>query len=134
MRCFVNDWSVFQNTMQNIGMYSNIELIHGSYDLSRHAILYRLQGLSFREYLNFECGIDFEAIAYEKILTSHRSITAKISEVPKLLGHFERYCKEGFYPLYIEDKVTYSARLLSADYKKASGLFCDDPTRRDEYQ
>lgn len=92
---------------------SSIDLIHGSYDLSRRAVLYRLQGLSFREYLNFECDTSLATVSYESILTSHRSITAKLSEIPKLLGHFQRYCKEGFYPFYFEDKGTYSARLFS---------------------
>ena len=37
---------------------SSLSLIKGSYDLSRRAAMYRLAGLSFREYLNLKTGVD----------------------------------------------------------------------------
>jgi predicted AAA+ superfamily ATPase len=92
---------------------SNIKLIQGSYDLSRRAILFRLQGLSFREYVNFECDKNLSVVPFENVLDSHRAVTTDLSQIPKLLRHFQNYCKEGFYPFYFEERATFSARLLS---------------------
>ena len=41
---------------------SSIDLIKGSYDLSRRARLYHLPGLSFREYLNIKTNNNFPSL------------------------------------------------------------------------
>ena len=44
---------------------SMLDLIEGSHDLSRRAKLYRLHGLSFREYLNLALGLDLKPIPFQ---------------------------------------------------------------------
>ena len=43
---------------------SSLDLVKGSYDLSRRAKLYNLPGMSFREYLNFKTGSKIAPIEY----------------------------------------------------------------------
>jgi len=92
---------------------SSLDLITGSYDLSRRAILHHLPGMSFREYLNFETGLIQEPFSLDQIIESHQSISMKLAEIPRLLGHFHDYLKNGYYPFYFEDRTTFPERLLS---------------------
>lgn len=78
---------------------SVLDINKGAADLSRRAIMYKMQGLSFREYLQL-----FHHITTE----SHtlREITEHKVEVPQLehpLPLFEDYLKKGYYPFAIED-------------------------------
>ena len=45
---------------------SMLDLVEGSHDLSRRAKLYRLRGLSFREYLNFVLDLNLQPISFQK--------------------------------------------------------------------
>ncbi len=92
---------------------SSLDLITGSYDLSRRAILHHLPGMSFREYLNFETGLVQDPFSFEQIIESHQSISMKLAEIPRLLGHFKEYLENGYYPFFFDDKTTFHERLLS---------------------
>ncbi len=92
---------------------SSIDLISGSYDLSRRAILHHLPGMSFREYLDFTIDLKHEPITLETLLTEHQTISASLSSIPRLLGHFRDYLASGYYPFSFEDPKTFPQRLLS---------------------
>ncbi|MFI3261438.1 MAG: AAA family ATPase [Rikenellaceae bacterium] len=90
---------------------SILEIYKSNADLSRRAISYRLTGLSFREYLNFEMGCDFPTYTLADILKNHFNIAAELTSKIKVMLHFENYLQSGFYPFYKENPVSYHARL-----------------------
>ena len=47
---------------------SLLEILNARADLSRRAVVYEMQGFSFREYLRMETGIDFDILSLEQIL------------------------------------------------------------------
>ena len=85
---------------------SMLNLVKGSYDLSRRAVLFHLPGLSFREYLNFACDFDLQPIPLETLLKEPPQIDA-----PRLLPHFQDYLKHGYYPFVLEDVHSYYEKL-----------------------
>ncbi|MCK9256301.1 MAG: AAA family ATPase, partial [Bacteroidales bacterium] len=56
---------------------SLLEILNARADLSRRAVIYTMQGFSFREYLSFETGINFEKITLEQILNNHQNEASK---------------------------------------------------------
>ena len=50
---------------------SLLEILNARADLSRRAVVYEMQGFSFREYLRMETGINFEILSLEQILSNH---------------------------------------------------------------
>lgn len=80
---------------------SILELIRGSdADLSRRAIRYKLEGLSFREYLNFSLGLNIPAYSLEDILDGKVELPA---EVKYPLVHFKEYLTKGYFPFFKQD-------------------------------
>jgi predicted AAA+ superfamily ATPase len=90
---------------------SALEINKGKFDLSRRAVIYVLQGLSFREYLNFKYGTDFQAVTLDEILINQFEIYSKISSSLKPLQYFEAYLQKGYYPYFIENEQSYWIRL-----------------------
>lgn len=81
-------------------------------DLSRRVAVYDLPGLSFREYLNFKNGSQFESHELNDILTNHTRIASSISAQIKILPEFENYLRNGYYPFFLEySESTYSQRV-----------------------
>ncbi|MDE7142961.1 MAG: hypothetical protein K2O33_08750, partial [Muribaculaceae bacterium] len=71
-----------------------------------------LRGLSFREYLNFTGGYDLGPISLSEMLNDHRAIAQKISSHIRVVGEFEKYLKQGYYPFFMEcSETTYSQRV-----------------------
>lgn len=83
---------------------SSINLVHGQYDLSRRAIIYHLNGFSFREFLEYKYGIRLKAYTLEKLIKNRVSISKELLKVPKLSGYFKEYLKIGYYPFEAEFK------------------------------
>jgi len=90
---------------------SSIDLIKGTYDLSRRGVIYRIGGLSFREYLLFNDIADTGTIEYEQIINSRNEFETKIAEIPKLRGYFKKYLGEGYYPFVLEGTEQYSQKI-----------------------
>lgn len=86
---------------------SMLDLIEGSHDLSRRAKLYRLQGLSFREYLNFALDLHLKPISFQEILEDTNGALKQLKGVERILPHFEEYLKKGHYPFVFEDPHSY---------------------------
>lgn len=91
---------------------SSIDLIKGTYDLSRRGVLYRIGGMSFREYLLFNGILDAEVVTLEQILDERGNIEEKLSNVKRIKGYFKDYLKTGYYPFFLEDKNTYNQKIL----------------------
>jgi predicted AAA+ superfamily ATPase len=90
---------------------SLLEILNSRADLSRRAIVYQMQGLSFREYLELETGEKFDKITLEDILKNHLKIAGLITSKLKPFRYFERYLKQGYYPFYKEEPDLYEQRI-----------------------
>lgn len=90
---------------------SLLEILNSRADLSRRAIVYHMQGLSFREYLEMETSQKFDTFTLDDILTNHIKIANLINSKIKPFRYFESYLKQGYYPFYKEDKDLYEQRL-----------------------
>jgi len=90
---------------------SILEIINSRADLSRRAIIYRMQGLSFREYLNFELGLKLNSHSLDEVLHNHLTISEEVTSEIKPIKHFSQYLREGYYPFYKEIPELYYSRL-----------------------
>ena len=77
---------------------SVLDLKKGSSDLSRRAVLYNLQGLSFREYLMLFHQIEDPVFILNEIL-NHQ---VKVPQIAHPLPLFADYLKRGYYPFALE--------------------------------
>ncbi len=80
-------------------------------DLSRRCVFYTLQGLSFREYLEFEGKGSFPVFTLEEILRGHLTAAADVVSQITVIPLFEEYLRQGYYPFYKEAPVSYPLRL-----------------------
>lgn len=90
---------------------SILDIYHGKADLSRRAIVYRMQGLSFREFLQIETGKKLESYTLEQILINHEQYVVKIIEQLKPFQYFENYLRYGYYPYYLQNIDNYTLKL-----------------------
>ena len=90
---------------------SLLEILNARADLSRRALVFELQGLSFREYLKFRQNIDLQPISLEELLVNHTQIALDINAKFKPLSFFESYLKSGYYPFYQDNSVFYYKQL-----------------------
>ena len=78
---------------------SVLDIKKGASDLSRRAVMYHMQGLSFREYLHLFHHVTSRTYSLEDILT-HK---AELPEIKHPLPLFEDYLKRGYYPFSLEE-------------------------------
>jgi len=107
-----NIYDSFPNLQVVFTGSSILEIYKGNADLSRRAIHYTLHGLSFREFLLFEKGIEFPAVTLEDLLHNHISLATQVNEKVKPIPLFQQYLKQGYYPYYKEDAELYLEKLL----------------------
>jgi len=80
---------------------SVLDILKGSSDLSRRAIIYKLQGLSFREFIKLFHNLDTEVFTLEQIINNE----AKLANIQHPLPLFKDYLKRGYYPFGLEDEM-----------------------------
>ena len=81
-------------------------------DLSRRQSLYTLQGLSFREYLEYEGIISLPSMTLEEMLRNHVCYAMNVtSSGIKVLKYFEQYLENGYYPYYKDAGKDYLMRI-----------------------
>jgi predicted AAA+ superfamily ATPase len=90
---------------------SALKMEHAKADLSRRAVLYRVQGLSYREFLEMKLGIALPRYTLEEIIRNHTEIAASLILKFKPLEHFGEYLKTGYYPFYFDDAQHYLDKL-----------------------
>jgi uncharacterized protein len=78
---------------------SVLDIKKGSSDLSRRAVVYTMQGLSFREYLELFHQIQVPKFSLHDIISQQ----LKLSQIAHPLPLFKKYLKTGYYPFAIED-------------------------------
>ncbi|MDR1739531.1 MAG: AAA family ATPase [Bacteroidales bacterium] len=90
---------------------SLLEILNARADLSRRAIMYNIQGLSFREYLNITQKLDLMPVSLTDILKKHKNISDEILSKIKPLQFFNDYLQHGYYPFFTEGLSRFSSRL-----------------------
>ena len=78
---------------------SVLDIKKGASDLSRRAVIYNMQGLSFREYLKLFHNISANTYTLEEIL-AHK---VDIPEMERPLPLYVDYLKRGYYPFALEE-------------------------------
>lgn len=98
---------------------SNISITREKHDLSRRVVTNHLVGLSFREFINLELGLNLDKYDLEEILQNHLSISQQInkeisdSKFSRILVAFEKYLSYGYYPYYREGLDSFDNRLTN---------------------
>lgn len=80
---------------------SVLDILKGSADLSRRAIIYKLQGLSFREYLKLFHNYSTEVYSLDQIVNNE----VKLTNIKHPLPLFNDYLKRGYYPFGLENEL-----------------------------
>lgn len=73
---------------------SVLDILKGSADLSRRALIYQLQGLSFREYLAYFHHYESGVYSLEQIVNNE----VKLGDIKHPLPLFNDYLQNGYYP------------------------------------
>lgn len=81
---------------------SVLDILKGSSDLSRRAIIYNLQGLSFREYLKLFHNYDVDVYSLKQIIDNE----VKLPDIKHPLPLFNDYLSYGYYPFGIENEMS----------------------------
>lgn len=90
---------------------SLLQILDARADLSRRPVMYNMQGLSFREFLNIKTGNDFQALSLEEILQNHTKHAFDICSKVKPFEYFKEYLKTGYYPFFLEGLDSYYMKL-----------------------
>ena len=80
---------------------SLLEILNARADLSRRAIIYTMQGLSYREYLNLILKVEMPILSLEDIVSNHIKLAQDLNNTIKPLQHFDSYLKSGYYPFFL---------------------------------
>jgi predicted AAA+ superfamily ATPase len=88
---------------------SALEIYKGSRDLSRRAVVYKMFGMSFREFIELTIGIGLKSFRLEEINRNHQRIAHEtINSIEKkgkkILSLFKDYLEYGYYPYFREYK------------------------------
>ena len=89
---------------------SVLDIAKGAYDLSRRALMYEMQGLSYREYLELFHGIHFPVCHLQQLLQQEVEIPQGF--LP--LQHFSDYLQRGYYPFSDGDISQYIQQVVNA--------------------
>jgi len=82
---------------------SILDIRKGMADLSRRALMFSMQGFSFREYLKFEHGIDAQVHTFEDIISNNITL---LDSIEHPLPLFREYLQKGYYPMANEDNLS----------------------------
>lgn len=91
---------------------SAIEILKGEGDLSRRAIINRLQGLSFREFIELKYQQPFPVWTLSEILKNPVEKAFLIANKIKPIKLFEEYIQAGYYPFAVEDERNFQQRMM----------------------
>jgi len=97
----------FENLQIIASGSSALEINKGSHDLSRRAHILTMHGMSFKEFLELELGIELPKLKIEDIITNHTEIAfdiiSKLKESDKrVIPAFKRYLRVGYYPYFLD--------------------------------
>jgi len=93
---------------------SALDIHKGKGDLSRRIVIYRMNGLSFREFISLKYKIDFNSYSLEEITENAIPIAQEINSKIKPIKLFQEYIRTGYYPFFIEQEDHYYERIEQA--------------------
>jgi len=81
---------------------STLDILYEKGDLSRRGVLYSLQPLSFREYLELKYQKQLQEFTFSQILSDHVRICGELtSQFKTILGDFNGFLMNGSYPFFL---------------------------------
>lgn len=89
---------------------SVLDIVQGISDLSRRVLSYRMQGLSYREYLKLFHQIELPVYSFDNIL--EQKVVLPDGFLP--MQHFGDYLKRGYYPFRDRNFEQYIAQIANA--------------------
>ena len=89
-----------------------LRVLEGNNELQNIAKIYHLEGLSLREYINYQSNLNFKRHSLQEVLTDHIRIAREIIQEVKPLAFFNDYLKDGYYPYFLDNKGFYNEILL----------------------
>lgn len=104
---------------------SSMDLIKGTYDLSRRGKLFRLGGMSFREYLEFRLNTPIRSYCLDDIIKKTQSVVDEVTKIERLKGHFLEYLSKGYYPFIFEDEENCYQKIMNIIDKTIYGDICN---------
>jgi hypothetical protein len=102
---------------------SLLQILNARADLSRRALVFHMQGLSFREYLSIESKQEFGVITLADIVNNHARIASDILNKIKPYAYFNEYLLTGYYPFYLQSKKFYHEKINEIDIKNLASNF-----------
>ncbi len=106
-----NIYDYFGDLKMVITGSSALDIYKGTADLSRRAVLHKMQGLSFREFIRLKYKHDLPVLELEEVLLGpDKNIHAIVKEI-KPIKLFEEYLQIGYYPFFTEDEQSFYERL-----------------------
>lgn len=86
---------------------SAMEITKSSHDLSRRAIVYKMEGMSFREFIELSLDMQLPVFSLDDIISRHEEISHDIAgqvqaKEKRILPLFKDYLRFGYYPYYTE--------------------------------
>jgi uncharacterized protein len=87
-------------------------LTKGRADLSRRSMIYSLQGLSLREYINLTEQTALKKISLNELLTNHIEVSKEIIRQVKPIQKYNEYIQTGYYPFFLENRENYQIKLI----------------------
>lgn len=110
-----NVYDFYPDLQIRISGSSMINILFEKFDLSRRLVLYRVETLSFKEYLELSKNITLPSYTLEEILNSACDISkALVFEHEDLYAKFKEYLQHGAYPFYLEGVSTFNQKLFNA--------------------
>ncbi len=116
----IHKFSGFENELKKIYDFLELDVVfsgssalkidNSKADLSRRAIIYEVEGLSFREFIELKTHTTLPTFTLEEIITSHTDIAYTLLEKIDT-NLFDEYLEFGYYPFYFDKKSKYKLKL-----------------------
>lgn len=118
---------------------SALEVLKGEADLSRRTLIYKIQGLSFREYLALFTDIHLPKLSLEDFLLKPNEYLHALPQDFKPYQYFRQYLQLGYYPFSAENPEETAMKLnqvvrLIIEYDLPSALETDVYNTRKLFQ
>jgi len=116
----IHKYNGFENELKKIYDFLELQIIfsgssalqidNSKADLSRRAIVFEVEGLSFREFLELKNDTRLPIFTLNDILDNHIDIAYELLEKFEL-NQFKEYLEFGYYPFYFDKQSSYKIKL-----------------------
>lgn len=110
-QCVKNIYDMYPAMKVVFSGSSLLQILNAEADLSRRCMSYVLQGLSYREYLEFYHSIALSRCTLADIVTHADELCVEINAKMRPLQFFGDYLHEGYYPFFKENPAAYGSKV-----------------------